>query len=91
MSSQLVAISMAVGAQLHADGNPSNNTEAKMQADYQYTAVAIGQFLQAVSNQIAAPPPPSYNFAYDQAFVTTALGLSVGGLIGAIDSKTVGA
>jgi hypothetical protein len=82
------AVAAAVAAQLTADGRwPPNDLTKVMGTDYRYNQFTIGNFLAGVQVRLAASVPP-LTFSFDSAFTIQALSMTVGQLIGAINTRT---
>lgn len=83
-----VLVNAAVTNQLIEDGMwPPNDLAATMEDTYSYSSAGMQGFLSAVQD-ILADGLPSLEFQFDHAFVLSALPMTVGELMGAIEGKT---
>jgi hypothetical protein len=90
MSSEIEKIkyvSLAVGAQLQAEGKPVNDWNLKMGDDLKYDIYTIRLFLVSVEATLSRGYP-SYDFDWDIGFAKACLGMSIMQLIGAINAQT---
>jgi hypothetical protein len=86
--SKSIAVAAAVSTQLNVEGHwPPNNMSKIMGKDYHYIQNNMRLFLVNVQD-ILKNDDPSFNFQFDDAFTTAALGMAVVALVAAIDGNT---
>lgn len=82
------AVARAIGLQLVRDRHwPPPNLNKKMDANYNYDRISMGNFLLAVRATLRAGNP-SHTFEFDDAFVIKVLPMTVSALGAQINAKT---
>jgi len=84
------SVAAAIVGQLHRDEPtlwPPTDLNKIMGANCHYDLNSISLFLAAVQSHLKNGSP-SYDFEFDAAFANSALGWSVGTLIGQVNQKT---